>query len=342
MNADFYRRITSDLLWNNYNIPFSSGYNNLSFFNGGELKNQGWELYINGLAIKTENTSLGFNFNMSHNNNTFLNFPDNFNNERSTSIGNGDFPRRAVEGQPIGSFYGFRYLGVYADDEEAYARDENGDIMLGVNGEPIPMTYQEVYEFQGGDAKYEDVNHDGKIDLMDVVYLGDSNPSLIGGFGSSFSYKNLSASVQFHYRLGFDIVNEIALETEGMTNKNNQSTAVLHRWRREGQNYEGILPRAYLNHPANNLGSDRYVENGDFARLNNISLQYKFDKKKLTKWNLNSLKVSLNMRKILTFTNYTGQDPEISRGGQNPFWMGTDNARTPVPRIYTVGLSVGF
>ena len=209
-------------------------------------------------------------------------------------------------------------------------------------GAPIPMTYLSSYTFKGGDAKYADINHDGKIDLNDVVYIGDSNPDFIGGFGTSMKYKNIEFSCGFHYRLGFDIINGVAIETEGMNNRNNQSKAVLRRWRGQGQNEPGILPRAYLNHPANNLGSDRYVETGVFLRLLNVMVGYRLGQETCDKLKLRSLGVSMSARKLLTFTKYSGQDPEVGQDASNPFWIGVDNAKTPPPRMITFTVSVGF
>ena len=340
--ADLYKQITKNLLWDNYNIPGSSGYYTLGYFNGGKLQNIGWEYFMRGSIIEKKNLKIFLSFNISRNVNSFLSFPENFVLVRGSSIGNGVYPRKAEVGKPIGSFYGFRYLGVYATDEDAIAKDENGGILTDSNGDPIYMTYQGTYKFEGGDAIYEDVNHDGKIDILDAVYLGDSNPEFVGGFSTSLKYKSFSASLDFLYRVGFDIINQVAIETEGMLNKNNQSKAVLHRWKREGQDEEGLLPRAYMNHPANNLGSDRYVEQGDFLRLNNIVLSYRLGETITQKLNLTSLELALNIRKLLTFTNYTGQDPEIGRVEKDPFWLGLDNARTPTPKIYSLRVLINF
>lgn len=339
---DIYDAITDDLLWRNYQIPISSGYSGLRFYNGGSIQNQGWELFLNSSVVRQKDLSLSLMFNISRNSNKFLSFPDNFNTERSTNVGNGDYPRRAAIGQPIGSFYGFKYLGVWTSDEDVVATDPEGNVLTDLNGKPIPMMYKDEIQFMGGDAKYEDINHDGKIDINDAVYLGDGNPNLIGGFGTNIGWKKFKLSTQFHYRLGFDIVNEVALQTEGMNNRNNQSLAVLHRWRRQGQDEEGILPRAYMNHPANNLGSDRYVVGGDYVRLSTLSLQYSLPAKYSTALRVQTFNVGLNMRRVLTFTKYDGQDPEISRVGSDPFWLGTDDAKTPVPKVYTLSLSVGF
>ena len=246
------------------------------------------------------------------------------------------------EGEPIGSFFGFRYLGVWVNDEDAVARDAAGNIRKDSKGLAIPLRYSDTYTFKGGDPIYEDINNDGVIDLNDVVYLGDSNPSYVGGFGTSVRFKRFDFSVAFHYRLGFDIVNGIAIQTEGMNNRNNQSKAVLSRWRVQGQDERWMLPRAYMNHPANNLGSDRYVEKGDFVRLNSLKIGYQLSKEFCEKLGIRKATFSLSGRKLYTFTNYTGQDPEIGQNATNPFWMGVDNARTPPPKVYTFSLGIGF
>jgi TonB-linked SusC/RagA family outer membrane protein len=342
LEGDIYNKNTTHLLFKDYDIPYSSGFDKLKFLNGGELKNRGWELMLEYRAIKTKNLRLSFNVNISHNVNAFDKLPENFNREKSTSIGNGEYPLRVMQGEPIGSFFGFRYLGVYPSDEDAIATDANGNKLYDNTGAAIPMTYLGSYTFRGGDAKYADINHDGKIDLNDVVYIGDSNPDFIGGFGTSIKYKNIEFSCGFHYRVGFDIINGLAIETEGMNNRNNQSKAVLSRWRVEGQNEKGMLPRAYLNHPANNLGSDRYVEKGDFLRLLNVLIGYRVSPELCEKLKLRTLSVALSARKLLTFTNYSGQDPEVGQDASDPFWIGEDKAKTPPPRMITFTVSVGF
>jgi TonB-linked SusC/RagA family outer membrane protein len=342
VEGDLYNKITSDLLFPGYSIPNSSGYSYLRFFNGGELENRGWELAFDVKVIRKKDFRLSVNLNASQNINSFNALPDNFNIERSTSIGNREYPRRVENGQPIGSFFGFRYLGVYPTDADAMALDAEGNILRDNEGNPIPMTYQGTYTFKGGDAKYEDVNHDGKIDLNDVVYLGDCNPNMIGGFGTSMKYKNFEFSWGFHYRLGFDIINGVAIQTEGMNDKNNQSKAVLSRWRKQGQNEPGILPRAYMYHSANNLGSDRYVEQGDYLRLLNLMLGYRLSPETCEKLNLRTFTLALSARKLLTITNYSGQDPEVGQNASDPFWIGVDYAKTPPSRIVTMTVSIGF
>ncbi len=342
LEGDVYEKITSDILFADYEIPRSSGFSKLKFFNGGKLENRGWELMLDWRIIRTENVRWSVNFNTSQNINSFNELPENFNTEKSTSIGNGDYPQRVVEGEPIGSFFGFRYLGVYPTDADAMARDVEGNLLYDNEGNPIPMSYTGTYTFKGGDAIYEDINHDGKIDLNDVVYIGDCNPDFIGGFGTSVRYKNLDITCNFHYRLGFDIINGVAIETEGMNNRNNQSKAVLSRWRVQGQDEEGMLPRAYMNHPASNLGSDRYVEDGDYLRLINVIIAYRLKREWCERLRLRNLSFALSGRKLMTFTNYSGQDPEIGQDASDPFWIGVDEANTPPPKMITFSVSIGF
>jgi TonB-linked SusC/RagA family outer membrane protein len=342
LEGDIYKKVTSDILFPNYEIPFSSGFDRLRFLNGGEMINQGWELMADVRIIRKKDFLFSINFNTSRNVNIFSQLPDNFNSERSTSIGNGQYPRRVIEGEPIGSFFGFRYLGVWPTDEDVMATDADGNVLRDGQGRPIQLSYTDSYIFKGGDPIYEDVNHDGDIDLNDVVYIGDSNPDFIGGFGTTLRYKSFDFGASFHYRVGFDIINGVAIQTEGMNNRNNQSKAVLNRWRVEGQNEVGMLPRAYMNHPANNLGSDRYVEKGDYMRLNNIKLGYQFSRRLCDRLGIRKANMTLSARKLLTFTNYTGQDPEVGQDASDPFWIGVDNAKTPPPRIVTLSIAIGF
>lgn len=347
LNGDIYNKVTTDMLfpsnnWEGYKIPTSSGFDKLTYFNGGEMRNTGWEFMANWKVYRTKDWLVSIDFNTSRNVNTFMSLPDNFNTEKDVSIGNGQYPQKIVPGEPMGSFYGFRYKGVYASDKDAVAKDAEGNTLVDSKNIPIMMTYKGTYIFRGGDAIYEDVNHDGKIDLNDVVYIGDSNPTLTGGFGNSVRYKNWSFSYAFYYRIGYDIINMTALYAEGMSGRDNQSKATLSRWRVQGQNQAGLLPRASMDNPANNLGSDRYVEKGDFIRLNSIKLDYQLGTDLCKKLNLQSASFSVSARKLFTFTNYSGQDPEVGQNASDPFSIGRDYANTPPPKMITISLAVGF
>jgi hypothetical protein len=233
---------------------------------------------------------------------------------------------------------------VYKDKQSTIATGENGKPIIGPNGQIVYMrfNYPNVdYIFQPGDAMYEDVNHDGNINYMDVVYLGNSNPKLTGGFGPAITYKNkLKISTFFSFRYDFDIVNGTKMNTTAMYNYDNQSTAVLRRWRKEGD--ETDMPRAIIGGGYNTLGSDRYVEDASFLRFRTITARYTFDQKFLKRMKMKSLSAYVTAENLFTWTNYTGQDPEVSATGSDPFRMAYDYSMTPPSKTFTLGLAVGF
>jgi len=345
LEGTLYKKLATNILfgkpWAGYPIPNTSGFTELGYFNGGEMKNLGWEIMSSFKVIQTKDLLVQFDFNISQNVNTYTKLPQNYNTEKSNDLASGNYPQRIQEGTPIGSFYGLHYLGVYASDADAVATDAAGNKLYDGNHNPIPMKFG-TDKFMGGDAKYEDINHDGIIDLNDVGYIGNSNPKLMGGFGTSFRYKQFDLNFQFVYRLGYDIINMTAKNTQGMNGRNNQSKAVLSRWRVQGQNEPGLLPRAFMDSKINNLGSDRYVEKGSFLRLNSVKFGYNLSPVLCQKFGIQNANIAVSARKLLTITNYSGQDPEVGQDASDPFWIGADDATTPPPRTVTLSLSVSF
>lgn len=342
IEGDYYNKLTTDMMFNGFPLPTSSGFSSLGVLNGGALRNVGWELMLDWKLIRKKDLTWSINFNTNQNVNSFEALPENYVTERDVAIGNGVYPKRVMLGEPIGSFFGFRYLGVWSSDDEVKGYDADGNVLVDSEGKTLPFTYLGTYQFRGGDAKYEDINHDGRIDLNDVVYIGDSNPDFIGGFGTTFKYKSFDISLTFNYRLGYDIVNRVAINTQSMSGRDNQSKVVLNRWRVQGQNFDNMIPRAYLNHPANNLGSDRYIESGDHLRLNNVKIGYRVPPRICSKLGFRNASLVMSARKLLTFTRYTGQDPEIGMNASDPFWIGEDNANTPPSKQVTLTLQLGF
>lgn len=337
--ADIYRIRTEDILSQNYQIPASSGYATLDWFNGGSIENKGWELTMQGDVKRQGNLKISASFNLNRNINTFLEFAENFEPERNTSIGNGQYPYRLQLNKPIGSFYGFIYEGVYQTDEDAYAYDSNGEPLYDMNHQPITMDYN-GNKFGAGDTKYRDINYDGKIDINDVVYLGNMLPEYTGNVGSRLRYKNISLNINFLFRVNFQIINRLGLDLERMNSFDNQSVATLNRWRDEGVSIENQIHKAEYAHSFNSLGSSYYVEEGDYMRLNSVSLGYDVPKSILAKIKIRSLRITLAGRKLLTFTNYSGVDPEIRTN--RPDRLTVDSGRTPVPKYYTLNFHIGF
>ncbi|MEE1222108.1 MAG: SusC/RagA family TonB-linked outer membrane protein [Bacteroidaceae bacterium] len=224
------------------------------------------------------------------------------------------------------------------------AYDANGNMITDGRGNPLPMYYcyneGSKTAFSGGDAIYEDINHDGSIDRYDMVYLGNSNPKCYGGFGINLYYGRFELNASFNFRMGNQIVNLARGNYESMTSNMNQSYATTWRWRKNGDITE--IPRALNSSQVssyNSLPSDRYVEDGDYLRLQYIQVKYNFDPKKLKKIGVRNLYLSATINNVFCWTKYTGVDPEVGIGG---YAVATDNSKTPRARSFTCSVNLGF
>lgn len=345
-NFDWYRNNTRDLLLRNVPVPSHTGFTNVAYFNSGEMRNEGWE-FRGGFndILPSKDFRLTFNFNISSNTNSFIEVPDKtvaF--QYSDKIENGRYALTAQTGRPMGAFYGFRYQGVYKDQESVYVRDAGGDLLYDVAGNPVRMLHEDRVVLPG-DAIYEDINKDGVINKYDIVYLGSCLPKFTGGAGFTFAYKELSLTAFFHSRIGFDIVNRMRVDGENMHAHKNQSKAVMNRWRVEGD--ETNIPKALFNRGYNWLGSDRFVEDGSFVRLKQLTLRYSFPKDWMRRWKMEKVNIYATGYDLFTFTRYSGQDPEVNiNGGMNEWGeltlMGQDNAKSPRPRKVMFGIELEF
>ena len=340
IHFDVYSQKSKDLIWDNLDLPSTSGFPKITR-NWGSMDNRGWELMFVTDIIRKEKLQLDVNFNIAHNENKITEIPENFDFERGSEADNGLYARRAVAGHPIGSFYGFKYLGVYPTDADAVARDGDDNIIYNMAGNPLYMRYGNAdgYRFRGGDAIYQDINYDGLINELDIVKLGDSNPRFIGGFGSKVVWGKFIATLFFHYRLGQDIVNQTKMDNENMYYRNNQSVSVLNRWRRQGD--ETDIPRALYNQGYNWLGSDRFVEDASFVRFKSASISYSF-RDFARKIRLKDFKLHFMVYNLYTWTRYTGVDPEVPMFSNDPFFIGQDKADTPPPMSFIFSINIKF
>ena len=376
LDFNAYKKKTTDLLNSGVRVPSSTGFSSLANANVGSMENEGWELYVSTRDVfKVGKFSMNFRFNFAQNINTITSMDANVLAAQNAdyTYANHSYVKRVQIGHALGGIYGFRYKGVYAYDydhngyflddakNEYYdakgnrntaaatgktapiARDAEGNVIYDKRGNPLPIYFNyggKNYQFQGGDVIYEDINHDGNIDELDIVYLGSSNPDINGGFNIDFNYGRWRLKTRFSYRLGNKILNMARLRAEDMLTNKNQCASVAHRWRKNGD--ETAIPRA-MNSQAgtsyNALISDRYVEPGDFLRLNNIQLSYSVDPAKLKKYGLSQLNVSASADNIFFITKYSGTDPEHSAGGFNPC---VDGNTTPRSRSFTFSLNFGF
>lgn len=356
-NVDIYTGTVRDLLMTNRAIPTSSGFSALSYQNVGKMKNTGWEFNINGnRIIKAGKFSADFNVSFANNRNELTEMDPtclaSLNNEFNRS--NGSYLTRVQLNRSFGSIYGFKYKGVYQYSEYTanevkgvsgpnapVVRDASGAVILDEKGNTKPMYFcygtSSAYEFKGGDAIYEDINHDGNINELDIVYLGSSLPKITGGWGFKLQWGRLSLNNQFNFRIGNKIINQARMTAENMYSNNNQSRAVNWRWRVEGD--ETQIPRALYKSGYNWLGSDRFVEDGSFLRLNYTQLSYSVDSKILSKYGLSQLKIDMSANNLFCLTKYSGADPEVGYGSYGIVY---DGAKTPRSRSFTVGVTIQF
>ena len=343
LDVDVYRNRTKDLMFDGLQVAAYTGYNNINM-NVGTLDNQGWEINLNTIPYKTKDWTFGFDINFSQNENIIREISEFYPSTKGNVAANGEYLRLLQVDNPFGSFYGYKFKGVYKDKAATIATGANGKPITGPNGQEVSMRFNYPttdYLFQPGDAMYEDINHDGNIDYKDVVYLGNSNPKLSGGFGPSIGWKNrLRLTAFFSFRYDYDVINGAKMSTTNMYNFDNQSTAVLRRWRKEGDVTD--MPRALINGGYNWLGSDRYVEDASYLRFRTVTARYTFDRKFLDKIKMKSLSAYITAENLITFTKYTGQDPEISARGADPFRISIDNSLTPPSKQFTIGLVASF
>ncbi|MBN1183809.1 MAG: SusC/RagA family TonB-linked outer membrane protein [Bacteroidales bacterium] len=340
---EYYSDITKDALQEKYKIPASTGYEYLVWYNSGSVKNSGLEFQTNAKIIKRENILFTVDFNIAVNKNKILEVPDNISEDDVNMLENGKYTSRIIEGGSVHAYYGYIYDGVYATDADAIARDSDGNPLLDAQGNPLYMRFDNSggYVFKGGDARYRDINYDGLINELDIVQLGKPYPDFHGGFGAGLTlFKNLSIRTSFHYKVGHDIVNEAKMNLENMYGKSNQAISVNRRWREQGDVTD--IPRALYNYGFNWLGSSRFVEDASFLKLRFITVSYSLPKKVLEKTFVKEWDVFFTMYNLYTWTNYTGQNPEVSVVSTDVKYIGKDNSKTPPPKEISLGLNVKF
>lgn len=376
---NYYNRQTDNVLMGNFGVAGTSGYNSLTYKNDGGMRNHGWELYVNtGKFLKRGKFSMSATFNFAQNFQTITdmdptvlaNINKDFTYKNATAGDN--YLKRIQVNNALGSFYGFRYKGVYRYDYEhsgytqlsrdtygdktaaaaaergenataPIVRDAAGNIIYDSKGNPLHMYFNyggQNYEFQGGDVIYEDINHDGQINELDIVYLGNSLPTITGGFGLNFNYGQWTLKLSFNYRMGNKIANVARLLNESMLTNKNQSQAVAWRWRKNGDITE--IPRAMnekIGPSYNSLASDRYIEKGDFLRLQYMQLGYSLPNKVCKDLGVQSLRISASANNLFVLTKYTGIDPEVS---YSQYSMCIDNSKTPRAKSVTLSVNLGF
>ena len=334
LTADYYHMITSDLLFD-VPLPSYSGFTS-QLKNVGKVENKGFEI-----TVSTINTTGALewktDFNLSSNRNKVLELPGGndilYASGPSHLVGLGQ-TQILREGEPVGSFYGWVYNGVY----------QEGDTFLPGSG----------FEQVAGGEKYRDINGvkdaegnltgeaDGLLNADDRTIIGNPQPKFIWGFNNDFRYKNFDLNVFFQGSQGNDILSYTLLELETLSGSINSTKRALDRWTPE--NTDTNVPKRTLTR--SQRVSSRWIFDGSYVRLKNISLGYNLPSAILQRLSVRKLRLYVSAQNIFTISKYRGFDPEVNfRSDSNADSnrnLGLDYASYPNAKSYTVGLNIGL
>ena len=327
VDFNYYVNKTKDLLTlQTFKNPIG-GINNY-WTNGGEIKNEGFELSVTAKPVVTRNWNVEVGASVGHYANKVTKLPDG----DYTSSVYGDNNILTSVGNPVGLFYGYKTADVFATDAEAKAAGKDGYLYMEDNAGLRN-------DFKAGDVHFIDQNNDGKISELDKVVIGDPNPDIYGNIFATINYKNLTLTMGWNYSLGNDVYNyQRSILNSGSTFYNQQVAEVAH-WRYEGQQTD--LPRlAYGDPMGNNRFSDRWIEDGSYLRLKTLNLSYKVPVPGSWTW-LQGLTVWAQANNLLTFTKYLGSDPEFSIGN-GVLYQGIDCGNIAQGRSFQCGVKINL
>lgn len=327
VDFNYYVNKTKDLLTlQTFKNPIG-GINNY-WTNGGEIKNEGFELSVTAKPVVTHKWNVEVGASVGHYANKVTKLPDG---DYTTSV-YGDNNILTSVGNPVGLFYGYKTAGVFATDAEAKAAGKEGYLYMEDNAGIRN-------NFKAGDVHFIDQNNDGEISELDKVVIGDPNPDIYGNIFATINYKNLTLTMGWNYSLGNDVYNyQRSILNSGSTFYNQQVAEVAH-WRYEGQQTD--LPRlAYGDPMGNNRFSDRWIEDGSYLRLKTLNLSYKVPVPGSWTW-LQGLTVWAQANNLLTFTKYLGSDPEFSIGN-GVLYQGIDCGNIAQGRSFQCGVKINL
>lgn len=354
LGLDYYWSKTSNLLTR----QAVSDITGLAFMwtNDGALKNTGIEFNAHAVFLNTRDWKWQGGFTIGHYKNEMTDLPESDLNyidiyqldangreiadtrtriHGYTSSVYGSNNILTAIGKPVGVFYGYQTAGVFASDAEASTAGKYGYLRY-----PTGLSQDPYRNFKAGDVHFIDQNGDGWISEADMVQIGDPNPDIFGNFYTSLTWKNLTLDINFKYSLGNDVFNYQRSQLEGVNNIYNQTTAVVNRWRYNGQITD--IPRAMASDNDewvnNERFSDRWIEDGSYLKLKKVRLTYKIP---LTLSWLQGLSVWGEANNVFTVTKYLGQDPEFS-SGNGVLYQGIDSGMLPQNRNFNLGVTINL
>ncbi len=350
ITADYYDKYTDGLLAN-MELPKESGFGAMRT-NVGEVRNRGFELTVAGDLIRTKNFRWNASFNISRNWNSI----EKLSNGEPYLTGDLWW---VAEGGSIGDFYGYRQAGIFQYDESnAFTPDTwqqltpvfSGSVFQGYELDGQPYTGSVMQKklpngkpFRGGDVNWDEApgSRDGVIDENDRMVLGNALPTYTGGLSTTLTYKNVSLFVSFYYSFGAKIYNDAEHQRNMFkySSTTPSPTVIENIWTKPGD--AALYPRPY-NDEYNNAryANSFYLEKGDFIRLQNIRVTYDLPERWLKSIRIRSLQVYAFANNPLTWTAYSGYDPEFS--SSNPLQIGKDTYRYPHKREFGLGMNLKF
>lgn len=380
ITVDVYKKVSNDMLMPMQLPSYMGTSGNTSsalaapFGNFGSIENKGLEITINAHPISTKNFSWDSEFEISWNKNKLTKLSGT---SSAAILGVGqwnDVVSKSDVGQPLFQFFGYVTDGVYTSYEDI----ENSPKPVSYGGSNGYNKYNTVWV---GDVKYKDISGpdgvpDGKIDENDRTYIGNPMPKYTFGWTNTFRYKDFDLSIFVNGSVGNKVYNYIRMKLDNMKSVwANQAATVINRsqitpinpnkdysngylghnattvyhWYDDIDNVQVLnptnIPAAHLNDPnENSRVSDRYIEDGSYLRIKNITLGYTFPKQWIKNLGLENVRLSCNIQNLWTITGYKGYDPEIgaSTSDMNGYVYGLDNGRYPSPTVYSFGLNVTF
>ncbi len=337
LSVDVYKKVTTNMILPTV-LPSFAGLDpnppNLSYkeiepptTNAGQMTNTGIDIGLNTINIEKKEFTWRTNVVFSH----YKNILNKLNSEGATLVGkSADFSPQTLTitkpGDPVGSFYGFVTNGLYRTQDELN------------NGPVTPLNF-EPHGTWLGDIRYRDLDGNDTINSNDQTIIGNPNPKFTYGITNTFNYKNIDLSIFLTGVYGSKIFNYSRLQTESLYSVyQNQLSTVLDRY--TATNVNGTLPR-YNQWNNNNLYiSDRYIEDGSYLRIQNISLGYNIPQNILQKYKVGNIRLYFSIQNLYTFTKYSGYDPELGSFNGSVLNMNIDYGHYPNPRTYTFGANI--
>lgn len=340
LEADVYRKVTSNLLLD-ASLPGSMGFNT-ALKNIGKVQNQGLELTLNSMNLKQKRFSWSTNFNIAFNQNKVLALSDGETKRFTTAFWDTytqNVPLYLAEvGYPIARFWGYLWDGNYQYSDFEETSPGKYTLRPGV----VSYTTNAANPIQPGNIKFRDITGDGKVTAEDRTMIGNPNPDFTGGFTNNFTYRNFDLNVFFTFSYGNDIinVNRIIMEGGRVRKNMNYFATYVNRWTPENPSNEYF--RVNGGGPLDFAYSTRVIEDGSFIKLKTIQLGYNLPQTWIRKAKMNSLRLYASAQNLLTWTRYTGFDPEVSKFGSSALRPAFDYSVYPHAKTVTFGLNVSF